>query len=228
MSSGNGNNNKNIILNDYEEITSIFPDTIVLDSSDLTSEFSDGDTIDMYTIGADTIYTIFIDTLTATSGLYFRYEASPMKILLSNQTFEVQEGLLGLNITDIFEIGHANEYEDLPKYAIGENPCDYLSELCPATLRVFSGQGSRFMELLGSARTALNDPFNVSATMMNGGYGFCMERIIPFYDGTDDDGVGDAPPLFDDTPNAPPISIWDDMNDLDGGLDPLSTWLYVY
>ncbi len=84
------------------------------------------------------------------------------------------------------------------------------------------------MELLGSARTALNDPFNVSATMRNGGYGFCMERIIPFYDGTDDDGVGDAPPLFDDTPNAPPISIWDDMNDLDGGLDPLSTWLYVY
>jgi len=191
MSSGNGNNNKNIILNDYEEITSIFPDTIVLDSSDLTSEFSDGDTIDMYTIGADTIYNIFIDTLTDISGLYFRYEASPMKIVLIN-------------------------------------PWDYLSELCPATLRLFSGQGSRFMELLGSARTALNDRFNVSATMMNGGYGFCMERIIPFYDGTDDDGVGDAPPLFDDTPNAPPISIWDDMNDLDGGLDPLSTWLYVY
>jgi len=212
----------NLFIETKEIISNVLsPDSTFVDTIEFTAAFSEGDTIDMYVIGADTIYTIYATPLLDTSALSFRYEASPMKIILSNQTFPVEQGLLGINVTDMFEPGHANEYVDLPKYTSGENPWDYLSELCPTTLRVFSGQGSRFMELLGSARTAPNDPFNTSGTMMNGGYGFCIERIIPFFDNTDNDI--DAPPLFDDTPGAIPFSISDDMND-DGQLNTLTSW----
>lgn len=199
------------------------PDTSEIDTSENTSIYYDGDTIDMYVIGADTIYTIYQDTSSADSNnLSLRETGDALKIILSNQTFNVQEGLLGINITDLFEPGHANEYDDLSKYPPGQNPWDYISALCPKTLRIFSGQGSRFMELLGSKRTAANDPFNVSGNMMNGGYGFCMERIIPFFDNTA--GLSnDAPPLFDNSPLT--TSIWDDMNDADRSLNPASTWL---
>lgn len=171
----------NLFIETKQIISNVLsPDSTFLDSIELIDIYSDGDTIDMYVIGADTIYTIYATPLLDTSAFSFRYEASPMKIILSNQTFPVEQGLLGINVTDMFEPGHANEYVDLPKYTSGENPWDYLSDLCPTTLRAFSGQGSRFMELLGSARMDPNDPFNLTHTMMNGGYGFCMERIIPF------------------------------------------------
>ncbi len=200
-----------------------FPDSIYIDST----QYSIGDTIDFYVMGADTAFIIYDGEPVDSSLLELKGDDfnSNISMFVSGQLFAVQDGLLGLNITDLFEPGHANETIDLPKYTTGESPWDYLSDLSPTTLRVFSGQGSRFMELLGSERTALNDPFNPTGTIMNGGYGFCMERIIPFYDKTQG-LLNEAPPLFDDSPYYPPISIWDDMNDLDKSLDPATnTWL---
>ncbi|MFN0275406.1 MAG: hypothetical protein ACKVPJ_06665, partial [Chitinophagales bacterium] len=196
------------------------PDSTETDSTE-TTMYADGDTMGMYVIGVDTVYIIYEDT--ASYGLHLRESDNPegiYKIALTDQIYNVQTGLLGMNITDLFEPGHANETLDLPKYPAGETPWDYLSELTPKTLRVFSGQGSRFMELFGSPRTAPNDPLNTTGTAMNGGYGFCMERIIPFFDATED--MESAPPLFPD-PLDPGGSITEDI-ETDGDID--GTWLH--
>lgn len=212
-----------VFLNENSFINSFFalPDSIPPDSTDIQEGYITGDTLDMYVIGADTVYVIYEDT--SYTEEMRDGDANAFKIFLSPDIYTVKEGLLGLNITDLFEIGHANEFEDLSNYPVGENPWDYLSELCPQTLRVFSGQGSRFMELFGSPKS-IDDPSNLTGTMWNGGYGFSIQRIIPFYDKTDG-FPNNAPPLFDATPGALPYDcLYDDLTS-DGNLNIFTSWL---
>jgi len=163
----------------------LIPDTVFTDSSALQI----GDTVAIYAEGADSVIILYEDSIAGADSMYYdlAFPTQHIYLSLSSEHHAVNEGVYGINITDLFEPGHGN-INDNDNYLVGGQPDPWaaLIALAPKTLRVFSGAGSRFMHPLGS----LN-----AEGLTYGGYGFNIEEIVRYFDGTDE-GF-DYPDLID-------------------------------
>lgn len=152
----------------------IQPDTLFADTIDLNL----GDTVAIYSEGADSVYILYEDSIVGADSLYYdlEYPTNHILVSLSSDHRAVNEGVHGFNLSDMFEVDHGN-VQDNDNYSVGgqPNPWDALIALSPKTLRVFSGAGSRFMHPLG---------FKGATGLTNGGYGFNLEEIVRYFDKT--------------------------------------------
>lgn len=159
---------------------SILPDTIPIE----------GDTINVFVSGADSIFVLYEDTsINMEEAWDIGFPTSNMLIELTHHHLPFNEGVNGINITDFFEVGHA-QFDDNGNYTNVPDPWQALAEAAPKTLRIFSGAGSKFMHPLGY--------FDPTSMLINGGYGYDINEIIPFYDIT---ALGSPPSvgeLYDD------------------------------
>lgn len=166
----------------------ILPDSLPPDSI----VYAEGDTVEVYTSGLDSIaliYTINTDSLLENAWAP-TWPDTRMIVHASHLDYAVNQGVFGVNLTDLFEPGHGN-LDDNDNYVNAPDPWEALITLAPKTVRIFSGAGGKFMHPLGSPQ----DPA-VPTGLWNGGYGFRWEELVPFYDATDDPLLGgDAPSL---------------------------------
>lgn len=170
---------------EFYEVT-VLPDTVFVDSSDLQI----GDTVAIYAEGADSVIILYEDSIAGADSIYYdlAFPTQHIYVSLSSEHRAVNEGVYGINITDLFEPGHGN-ISDNDNYLVGGQPDPWaaLIALAPKTVRVFSGAGSRFMHPLG----ALN-----AEGLTYGGYGFNLEEIVRYFNWTNDE-LFDVPPLAD-------------------------------
>ena len=153
---------------------------------DDTITYDNGDTVTIYTSGQDTTFLIYYEESEDT--LYENAWTVPSNqtiqiVTLSHHDFAVNQGVLGLNLSDFFEPDHAG-IDDLPIYIDTEvpNPWQAVADLAPKTVRSFSGAGGKFMHPLGYTVDDEDDP-NDGRTY--GGYGFYWKELIKYYDWTD-------------------------------------------
>jgi len=178
---------------------------------DTTIQHQEGDTIDTYASGGDSVFVLYEDTIPDTAiamGWYIPTPTEHMIIEFTEHHLPIEQGLLGVNVTDMFEPGHANADELAAKYGAEPDPWDYLSDMQPKVLRFPSGAGGKFYQPLGSIRTNPDDP---DVGMLNGGYGINIDEVIRFYDKTE--GDFNAPPLYDLMGDPDVTSIEEDMLD---------------
>lgn len=189
---------------------------------DTSVQLEEGDTIAEYTSGGDSVYVLYEDSIpdsSFTMAWEIPYPTEHMIIELTNHNLPVEEGLFGVNVTDMFQTGFANEDELPGIYGTNPDPWDYLSELQPKILRFPSGAGGKFYQPLGSIRT---NPDGPGLGFINGGYGINIDEVIRFYDVTDEDDTN-APDLYDVLADPIYISIEDDM--VDGNCNFCNTWM---
>ena len=101
---------------------------------DTTIQYQEGDTIDTYTSGGDSVFVLYEDTIPDTAiamGWYIPTPTEHMIIEFTEHHLPVEQGLLGVNVTDMFEPGHANADELAAKYGAEPDPWDYLSDMQP-------------------------------------------------------------------------------------------------
>lgn len=162
---------------------------------DTSVQLQEGDTIAEYTAGGDSVYVLYEDSIPDSSfnmAWEIPFPTEHMIIELTNHHLPVEEGLFGVNVTDMFQTGFANE-DDMPGiYGTNPDPWDYLTELKPKILRFPSGAGGKFYQPLGSTRT---NPDGPGFGFINGGYGINIDEVIRFYDVTDENDF-DAPFLL--------------------------------
>ena len=164
------NETKNLIQPD-----SIYPDSLY---------YQMGDTTSYYLSGADTVYILFEDTtLEDMDNGWVVTHPSHMITEFTHHYAPINEGVNGLNLSDLFEPGHGN-FDDNGNYTLGVNPWLAIEALSPKTIRVFSGAGSKFMHLLGS---------DAGGGLKNGGYGYDIQEIVQYYNISDND---DDDPLW--------------------------------
>lgn len=202
----------NLLAISFEHL--ILPDTSV--------QFQEGDTVEMYAAGGDSIFVLYEDTVADTSfalGWDIPYPTEHMTIKLTDHHYDIEQGLFGVCLTDFFEPDHANQDELAAKYGTDPDPWDYLSQMRPKVLRFPSGAGGKFYQPLGSIRT---NPDDIFEGYKNGGYGINIDEVIQFYDVTDE-VAGDAPPLYDPAGLPGLESIQEDMADNDCGA--CGTWM---
>ena len=162
----------------------ILPDTLYEDS---TLVFEAGDTIEIYTSGADSIFILYEEPLPdSMENAWVVGSTNHMLIELTEHHLPVNEGVYGVNLTDFFEDGHA-QLDDNTNYTSVPDPWQALIDIQPKTIRIFSGSGSKFMHVLGY--------YDDDIDMTYGGYGYNWKEIVNFYGITDADGLGDEPPL---------------------------------
>lgn len=191
---------------------------------DTTIQYQEGDTVVTYSSGGDSVFVLYEDTIPDTAiamGWYIPTETEHMIIELTEHFLPVEQGLLGVNATDMFEPGHANADELAAKYGTEPDPWDYLSEMQPKVLRFPSGAGGKFYEPLGSLRTNPDDP---DVGMLNGGYGINIDEVIRFYDRTESPTLN-APPLYDAIGDPGITSIQEDMMD-DNECTNCGAWMH--
>lgn len=156
------------------------PDTLFTDSTNLHL----GDTVAIYAEGADSVIILYEDSISGPDSVYYdlAFPTQHIYVSLSSDDYPVQEGVYGINISDMFEPGHGN-INDNDNYLIGGQPDPWtaLVALAPKTIRVFSGSGSKFMHPLGSK--------NVES-LTYGGYGFNIEEIVRYFNSTDGELLG--------------------------------------
>ena len=151
-----------------------------------STDHSNGDTISFYVSGLDTIYQIYFENVPdSLADMYWTVPDNQtiQIITLSHLDYDVNQNVLGINLSDFFEEGHAN-VTDLDNYldASIPDPWQAVADLAPRTIRIFSGAGGKFMHPLGYYVEDIDDP-NLGNTY--GGYGFYWKEIINFYDITD-------------------------------------------
>lgn len=172
-----------------------FPDSINEDTSQIAEESVKGDTIETYTSGGDSIFILYEDSTTIDSlyeNLWTIGTTEHMLVELTEHHHTINQDLLGYCLSDFFSPGHANAAELEEIYNLDPDPWDKLSEFKPKSLRFPSGADGKFMEPLGSIYSL--DPLDDYYLWKNGGYGFNINDIIPFYDITDG-APGGAPTL---------------------------------
>ncbi|MBP9881746.1 MAG: hypothetical protein KBF44_16655, partial [Chitinophagales bacterium] len=154
---------------------------------DDTLIYNNGDTVTIYTSGQDTTFLIYYEESEDT--LYENAWTVPSNqtiqiVTLSHHDFAVNQGVLGINLSDFFEPDHAG-IDDLPIYIDTDvpNPWQAVADLAPKTVRIFSGAGGKFMHPLGYTVNDEDDP-NDGTTY--GGYGFYWKELIKYYDWTDE------------------------------------------
>jgi hypothetical protein len=189
---------------------------------DTSVQLQEGDTIAEYTAGGDSVYVLYEDSIpdsSFTMAWEIPYPTEHMIIELTNHHLPVEEGLFGVNVTDMFQTGFANE-DDMPGiYGANPDPWDYLTELKPKILRFPSGAGGKFYQPLGSTRT---NPDGPGFGFINGGYGINIDEVIRFYDVTDN-LPSNAPDLYDVIGDPGFTSIEEDM--VDGNCNLCNTWM---
>jgi len=114
----------------------MLPDSTLLD----TIQYEDGDTITFYVSGQDTTFITYqSESEDSVDMELFTISASNPKIIvqLSDQSGEVNMGLIGINLTDIFEPLKTPQ-DALTNYAYTDDPWEILVDLAPSTIRIFS------------------------------------------------------------------------------------------
>ena len=151
----------------------------------------EGDTIAIYTSGGDSTFVTYSEPLpdSMTEGWVINYPDTRMIVELSYHDAPVNEDVIGINLTDFFEAGHAN-VDDNDNYSAIQDPWKDLVDLAPKTIRVFSGSGGKFMHPLGYY---VDDPLDEDYDVTYGGYGFNWKELVGFYDRT---GPGSPPVSF--------------------------------
>ncbi len=145
-----------------------------------------GDTLEVIIDGMDTIY-ILSEGNNDENDLEERMITSDdIIITLKDNVRTVNHGVYGVNLEGFFA-KYTNTIAEQDEYiALGSlNPYQLLSELAPKVLRHPSGSSSKFQHPFGSMNST--DPANPKADLKNGGYGYCIEEIIRYYDKTDDE-----------------------------------------
>ncbi len=161
-----------------------YPDSVEEDSV----AFEEGDTVEIYMDGPNTVYVLYTDTSAAQDSLEmsewaFTDNQPYILIELSDHAGEIQQGLFGLNLTNFFLPKHANINETGAAYGADPTPYDMLSDLVPNVLRFPAGAAGTFMHPLGSPYTT--DTEDLLFGELNGGYGYNLEEMIRFFDMTD-------------------------------------------
>lgn len=142
-------------------------------------QFEDGDTVDVISSGLDTTYIIYYEPIDDSLHENLWVVTDPLKMIvqLTHHSAEVNTGLIGINLTDIFEPNKAQEIDNT-NYNDAPDPWQAIIDLAPKTVRVFSGASAKFMHPLGS----LIDP---ATNLYYGGYGYNWKEVISYYDMTD-------------------------------------------
>ena len=175
------------------------PDSIYSDSVN-NQEYQFGDTISILIDGFDTVFTIFEDT----TANFFVMDPSAIYSNPSGIANEINQDLYGINVSSMFQ--HAPEVANA-MYTATKDPWTLLTELKPKILRFPDGSGGKFSRLLGSENL---DPTQDDFGTWNGGYGFNLAEIIPYYDYTD--GVMSVPPIDVDDVIADYIAVSLDLS----------------
>ena len=198
------NNDVNSRFSSESSFISLLPDSTLLD----TIQYEDGDTITFYVSGQDTTFITYqSESEDSVDMELFTISASNPKIIvqLSDQSGEVNMGLIGINLTDIFEPLKTPQGA-LTNYAYTDDPWEILVDLAPSTIRIFSGASAKFMHPMGGK---LKD---AATNEYYGGYGYDWKEMLTYYDITD--GELDAPTVA----GAPDwTTIEDQMASVDGG-----------
>lgn len=192
---------------------STYEDSTIVQTAEL------GDTIEVYTLGGDSIFVLYEDSASVDSidpNLWTVGTTQHMIVGLTHYHATIEEDILGANLTPFFEPEHANA-DELGIYTSDPDPWELLSAMKPKVLRFPSGADSKFMKPLGSVVST--DPLDDMYLWKYDGYGFNIMEIIPFYDVTDPSA--DAPPLYDMDPFS--TSISEDMDD--GHCDNCDDWM---
>ncbi len=152
------------------------PDTLIED----TTGFEVGDTIAIYTSGFDSVYITYAEEIpdSLLEGAWvINNPYKQMIVKLDDHHAEVNDGLIGVNLTEFFTQKHAAPINN-SVYDYAPNPWDALSDLAPKTIRVFSGAAAKFMHPLGSC-------YDPVGHWYFGGYGYNWQDMIPYFDMTD-------------------------------------------
>jgi len=164
----------------------LLPDSVFEDTT-LEEEYAFGDTVSIIPDGMDTMFVLYEDT-TAVDSLAEELRTyditKDIKVNIGGTTNTINNGLLGIAIEGIFAKGKIPEGD-----AYNPNAWNWISQLCPKSIRFPGGASDRWVHLLPFDRDGddLDDPIK--------GYGYDIYEIIRFYDITD--GVIDAAdPLF--------------------------------
>jgi len=115
----------------------VIPDTVFADSNYLQI----GDTVAIYAEGADSVIILYEDSIAGADSIYYdlAFPTQHIYLSLSSEHHAVNEGVYGINITDLFEPGHGN-INDNDNYLVGGQPDPWASliESAPKTLRMSS------------------------------------------------------------------------------------------
>ncbi len=163
---------KNLIRIVNDNAFSFLPDSVF---EDTIQEYTFGDTVSISIDGFDTIITIFSDS----SQNMFVYNTSTIYMKPSGSDKDVNQGLYGVNVSSMFE---NTSFEENVMYDVTLDPWALLSEMQPRVIRFPDGSGGKFSRMLGSQNKDIND---ADYGLWNGGYGFNLTEIIPYYDKTD-------------------------------------------
>lgn len=160
------------------------PDSSLVDSI----SFNVGDTIEIYTSGLDTIYITYAEAIP--DSLLEDAWAIPnpnqeMIITFSDNNAPVNQGVIGVALTDFFEPLKAQLPNNV-NYVVEPTPWQALIDLAPKTIRAFSGASGKFMHPLGSL-------YNATDNLYYGGYGYNWREVVPYYDAMNDVILTDAP-----------------------------------
>jgi len=156
----------------------LLPDSTYEDSTETTEEYQFGDTISILTDGMDTTYILYQDSTTENM---FIYDLTTIYLRPSSTPKAVNQNLYGINVSSMFE---HTPLENNGMYEITPDPWELLSDLKPKVLRFPDGAGGKFSRMLGSEN---KNPADDAYGLWNGGYGFNLTEIIPYYDITDGD-----------------------------------------
>lgn len=200
----------------YSAFTPI-PDSL---SEDTTAITAIGDTIYTRIDGADSIFVLYDDTIIAETDsivdsneteLRLYNATKDIKINVGGYSKSVSGNLYGVAIEDIFGTGHIPEGD-----AYNTQAWDWISDLCPQSIRFPGGASDRFMHLL--PYRDVEEP--VEALDSIKGYGYDIYEIIRYFDVTDGaKDILDAGMIDDILSDMAPDKILDDwswMFDVDG------------
>jgi hypothetical protein len=108
-----------------------------------------------------------------------------MIITFSDNNAPVNQGVIGVALTDFFEPLKAQLSNNV-NYVVEPTPWQALIDLAPKTIRAFSGASGKFMHPLGSL-------YNATENLYYGGYGYNWREVVPYYDAMNDVILTDAP-----------------------------------
>jgi len=151
----------------------LLPDSVFGD----TTIYAFGDTVSTLIDGLDTTYILSEEG----SENMFVFDLSAIYLKPGGSSKRVNQELYGLNVSNMFE--HTS-FGDNDMYEFTEDTWQLISDLRPQVLRFPDGSGGKFARMLGSEN---KNPDDDDYGSWNGGYGFNLTEIIPYYDITEGD-----------------------------------------
>ncbi|MBP8753994.1 MAG: hypothetical protein WAU21_06920 [Chitinophagales bacterium] len=161
---------ENTVASSVVQIDSTEEDTVV---------YTTGDTVAIYTSGLDSVYITYAEAIpdSIMENLWVINDPHKQMIVeLSHQHAPVNEGVIGINLTDFFEPLKANLDANV-NYTKVPDPWQAVADLAPKTLRIFSGASAKFMHPTKPFYDPVND-------ITYGGYGYDWTEIISYFDAT--------------------------------------------